>query len=228
MLSEKDALYRTFELVVTMVRARGQQPLNAEVASLSREDFWNAHWRPYLMDHKCEVELGDGLVLALVRIDTFKKQDWKALVDDMEARAGEGAFEADTVIIVVSGAIALPSYLLPSKSFRTELFEQAHMLLDVIHHRLQPKFQRLTTDEVKEVCVNDVCVCVYVDLTSAIPQVLERYNAVLTQLPVMRPEDPVARYFALNRGDVIMCVRDSETAGKVWTRFLIGARCGAA
>lgn len=45
-------------------------------------------------------------------------------------------------------------------------------------------------------------------------QVLQRYNAVLTQLPVMHLEDPVARYFALSRGDVLMCVRDSETAGK--------------
>lgn len=150
MLSEKDALFRTFELIVKMVRARGQQ-VDAEVAQLGRDRFWDAHLKNYIRDHKCEVELGSGLVLAFVKIDAFKKPDWKALVDDMEARTSEGAFEADSVIIVVSGSISLPSYLLPSKTFHTELFEQAHVLLDVIHHRLQPQFHRLNADEVKEV-----------------------------------------------------------------------------
>ena len=80
-----------------------------------------------------------------------------------------------------------------------ELFAQQDLQYNVTKHRLQPKFIKLPADEAEEF--------------------KENYG---TRFGIMRTDDPIARFYAYTRGDVIRVIRGSGHTEFVTYRMVRG------
>lgn len=118
----------------------------------------------------------------------------KVYTDRMRAEAVSNAIMVLRVDITPFAKQAVQEM---SDAFRIEHFKEAELLVDITHHQLVPEHLVLTQNEKIEL--------------------LRRYRLKETQLPRIQPNDPVARYFGMKRGQVVKIIRPSETAGRYVT-----------
>jgi DNA-directed RNA polymerases I, II, and III subunit RPABC1 len=118
----------------------------------------------------------------------------KVYTDRMKA---EGVKNAILILKVDITPFAKQAVQEMSDTYRIEHFKESELLVDITKHQLVPTHQVLTANEKSEL--------------------LKRYRLKDTQLPRIQPNDPVARYYGMKRGQVVKIIRPSETAGRYVT-----------
>jgi len=106
-------------------------------------------------------------------------------------------------IIVAQGMTSFAKQALGEMSpkYKLEQFTETELLVNITSHQLVPTHTKLSKDEKRAL--------------------LDRYKLKDSQLPRIQVSDPVARYYGLERGEVVKIIRTSETAGKYITYRLV-------
>eukprot|EP00622_Pseudochattonella_farcimen_P006230 FR742007.1.p1 GENE.FR742007.1~~FR742007.1.p1 ORF type:complete len:222 (+),score=33.51 FR742007.1:131-796(+) len=80
-----------------------------------------------------------------------------------------------------------------AENYKIEYFRDSELLVDITEHRLVP--EHIVLDDVSK------------------KKLLKRYRLRQGQLPRIQKDDPVARYYGLEKGMVVKIIRNSEPAG---------------
>jgi DNA-directed RNA polymerase I, II, and III subunit RPABC1 len=89
--------------------------------------------------------------------------------------------------------------ILKEKEYKgNEMFWLNNLVINITHHFLVPKHEKITEDEVKKL-------------------MMELYITNRLNLPIMLKTDPIARYLDLSSGDVVRITRFSPTSGQYFS-----------
>ena len=107
------------------------------------------------------------------------------------------------IVIVKEKITAFASKALErvNQQLTIECFHQNELMINITRHQLVPRHVVMTDTDKKSL--------------------LKQYSLKESQLPRMQKADPVARYFGLDRGQVVKIIRPSETAGRYVTYRLV-------
>lgn len=125
----------------------------------------------------------------------------KTLRDYFVRMDQERVYKAILVVIKSLSPFAKQGIQKVSSQFKVEVFLEMELLVNITHHELVPKHEVLSAEGKK--------------------QLLKRYHLKESQLPRILITDPVARYFGLQKGQVVKITRPSETAGRYVTYRLV-------
>jgi len=191
-------LFRVYKTISSMLSKRGYM-VSREMRDMTPVDFTSRFG---------EFPTREGLTILVEKADdetnqlfVFFPEDEKVGVKPIKILTDRMKDESvSNAILVLRGDItpfAKQAVLEMSDSFRIEHFKEAELLVDITEHTLVPEHRVLSQNEKQEL--------------------LKRYRLKDTQLPRIQPNDPVARYYGMKRGQVAKIIRPSETAGRYVT-----------
>lgn len=191
-------LFRCYRTLSNMLEQRGYMVPKAsrEMAPNSFREKFGEHPDRESLTMLVE-KADDPSQLLFVFFPSDEKVGVKPIKTYTDRMRAEGVGSAILVLRVDITPFAKQAVQEMASDFRIEHFKESELQVDVTQHQLVPTHQVLTPNEKSEL--------------------LRRYRLKDAQLPRIQPNDPVARYYGLRRGQVVKIIRPSETAGRYVT-----------
>eukprot|EP01125_Pyxidicula_operculata_P014750 TRINITY_DN4950_c0_g1_i1.p1 TRINITY_DN4950_c0_g1~~TRINITY_DN4950_c0_g1_i1.p1 ORF type:complete len:209 (+),score=29.09 TRINITY_DN4950_c0_g1_i1:258-884(+) len=195
-------LYRIKKTLCEMLHDRGYNVSRSEL-EMSKEDFdilypnitrkdldFTLYKKKDTQDQICVfITEGEG---ATKKLGTAKIKEIAKRMKSVNASRSIVVYESGTTPVIKQGIANLQAI----KIF-IELFKEDELLVNITKHVLVPQHVVLSDHE------KDI--------------LLKRYNLTENQLPRMQVNDPIARYYGVQKGQVFKIIRPSETAGRYVT-----------
>ena len=198
MSAETSRLFRVYKTVSTMLHKRGYmvpRELREITPAIFVQRFSEQPARDALtMLVEKDDDETDQLFVFFPEDEKVGVKPIKVLTDRMKE---EDVHRAILVLRLDITPLARQAVQELSDSFRIETFKESDLLIDITEHCLVPKHVVLSQNEKSEL--------------------LNRYRLKEQQLPRIQPNDPVARFYGMKRGQVVKIIRPSETAGRYVT-----------
>jgi len=203
--TEKRKLFRIRKTLSKMLSDRGYSVADADLNMTYEaftEKFPDARRESLTMFHTMP---DDETASIFVFFEEDPKVGVKPIKRNLQRMQDENVKRA--IMVVQLGLTAFAKQALSTTvnstggKYRIEQFNEKELLVNITEHQLVPRHQLLTPLEKKAL--------------------LQKYKLKETQLPRIQTKDAVARYFGLNRGDVLKIARPSETAGRYITYRLV-------
>jgi DNA-directed RNA polymerases I, II, and III subunit RPABC1 len=195
---EAARLFRCFRTVSNMLESRGYMvPRNTrDITPAAFKERFGEH--PDRENLTMLVEKADDpTAMLFVFFPSDEKVGVKPIKTYTDRMRAENVSSAIMVLRVDITPFAKQALQEMATDFRMEHFKESELQIDVTKHQLVPTHQVLTASEKSEL--------------------LRRYRLKDSQLPRIQPNDPVARYYGMRRGQVVKIIRPSETAGRYVT-----------
>eukprot|EP00928_Gymnodinium_smaydae_P063325 TRINITY_DN46949_c0_g1_i1.p1 TRINITY_DN46949_c0_g1~~TRINITY_DN46949_c0_g1_i1.p1 ORF type:complete len:208 (-),score=59.66 TRINITY_DN46949_c0_g1_i1:149-772(-) len=206
-MDEVTKLWRVRKTVFQMLEDRGYQVADKYLQE-KREDFEKA-WKVVQ-----EESGGRERFIILVHKKNIPDQQLIVFFPDEDKRVGvkpirvlaekmdeKGITESILVVKQPLTPLAKTAVTEAMARMRIEVFHENELIVNITRHELVPKHVPLTTEEKQ--------------------QLLDRYKMKPSQLPRVQQCDPLARYFGMQRDQVMKIIRPSETAGRYVTYRLV-------
>jgi len=201
-MDEVSKLFQIYKTVIQMLVDRGYLVTQQE-QELTREDFKNkyqeAPTRDSLMLLKSKKD--DPTDQIFVFFPEEEKVGVKTIRKYCMRMKDEGIQRAIIVIQNHLTPFAKQALAEVAPKYILEQFLETELLVNITLHQLVPKHVLLSPEDKKVL--------------------LEKYKLKETQLPRIQLTDPVARYYGLQRSQVVKIIRPSETAGRYITYRLV-------
>jgi DNA-directed RNA polymerase I, II, and III subunit RPABC1 len=208
---EHSDLYRVRQTVFKMLRKR-KYNISEEDYAMTREAFKTKFVDPSANSGDESQSLRELLTIQVQHVEdtddqifVFFPEDPKVGVQPVRKYCTRmKQHEATKGIIVVKEGItpfAKTAIDEMRPKYKLEHFKQIELLVDITEHELVPEHQVLNDEEKAKL--------------------LARYKLTESQLPRLQVNDPVARYFGLDRAQVVKIIRPSETAGRYVTYRIV-------
>lgn len=199
-----EKLWRIRRTVLEMLRDRGHRVDDA--AFLTRSDFGSrvnavmAEGRGDDFTIVTQDEVNKDRVIVFFPESTkLGKQSFRDLVKKMTN------LNLTHCIMVIKGGVSPAVNKLVTTlnvhKYRTELFFDEELVVNITKHKMVPKHVALTKQEKQDI--------------------LDKYSVTDAQLPRIKQSDVVSRYYGFRRGQLIQITRDSDTAGKYVTYRIV-------
>eukprot|EP00792_Barthelona_sp_PAP020_P004787 TRINITY_DN2340_c0_g1_i2.p1 TRINITY_DN2340_c0_g1~~TRINITY_DN2340_c0_g1_i2.p1 ORF type:complete len:223 (+),score=56.95 TRINITY_DN2340_c0_g1_i2:35-670(+) len=199
--------YRAFKTILEMMRARNYL-VEDGLFNCSFEEFIEDTYDANGFEKPFTHSITDEIIVVIFSFpeSSFKKADF----DSISSKLQSGFAEIQKCIIVIGSKTGSKKQITGSilkkvnsrqNGILFQSFVLQDLLVNITKHVLVPQHIPLTSEEKQEL--------------------LDKYKLKETQLPRIRKDDPVTKFFGLQPGDVFKILRKSETAGRYVTYRLV-------
>lgn len=199
-MDDIEKLFRARRTVLDMMKDRGYN-IPPELYINTKDELKRKYYAKTLdfMIHVAPKDKLQPVCIKWVIAIKTKPNAVKEMIDTIQSQHAEDDMTPKIMLIFKTKPNTNILKILKEKEYKgNEMFWLNNLVINITHHFLVPKHEKITEDEVKKL-------------------MMELYITNRLNLPIMLKTDPIARYLDLSSGDVVRITRFSPTSGQYYS-----------